>query len=279
MNGIIAYYSGSGNTRLACETVGRTVSTVNWTFHDIADHAAKSAGRVAGTVPDFSRYDIAGFATFTDLWCVSRLMHDFFSHVSPVGGTPAFVLNTFGSMSGKTLPQLAKLASERGFCVLSGHSLHMPESFPGMRAFGLSFDWSPGRRERRRFACFLDRLRGLVGELAEGNMPRAERIGGGPFGWLPPTPRKSMKHFMGKQRVNRERCTRCGECARRCPYGAIRLEPFPRIDHARCFGCWACYNHCPAAAIRARGLRGRFRYPRPNPQVVKKLTAIEDRSR
>ena len=272
MNGLIAYYSGSGNTRLACEAVARGVGEVEWTFHDIAVEAAAHGGRLEEAIPDFLRYDLVGFAAFADLWGVSQLVYDFFSHVPNVDGTPAFVLNTFGSMSARTLPQLAKLARGKGFRVLCGHSLHTPESFPGMRAIGLSFDWSPSRRERRRFARFVECLRGMVGELSEGKMPRAKRIGGGPFGWLPPTPRKSMKHVMGKQQVDESRCTRCGECVRHCPYGAIRMESLPVIDHTRCYGCFACYNHCPVGAISARGFRGWFRYPRPIARLVEKLT-------
>ena len=271
MNGLIAYYSGSGNTRLACETVTRSISQVDWTLHDIAAEAAAHAGRIEETIPDFAQYDLVGFAAFADLWKVSQLVCDFFDHVPQVDGTPAFVLNTFGSMSARTLPQLAKLARGKGFRVLCGHSLHMPESFPGMRAIGLSFDWSPSRREQRKFLRFIDLLHGMAGELAEGRTPKPRHISGGPFGWLPPTPRKSMKHVMGKQRVNQAKCTRCGECARHCPYGAIQMKPSPVIDHRRCYGCCACYNHCPEGAVSARGFKGWFRYPRPIKRVVDKL--------
>ena len=271
MNGLIAYYSGSGNTRLACQTIARGIPEVKWTFHDIAAKSARQGGRIAETIPDFARYDLVGFAAFADLWTVSRLVFDFFDHVPHVDGIPAFVFNTFGSMSVRTLPKLAKLSRSKGFRVLCGHSLHMPESFPGMRAIGLSFDWSPSRRERRRFDRFVEQLRGMVEELSAGKTPPPRHISGGPFGWLPPTPRRTMKHVMGKQKVNRAKCIQCGECMAHCPYGAISLRPFPTIDHARCYGCCACYNHCPSGAISARGFRGWFRYPGPIKRVVEKL--------
>ena len=46
----------------------------------------------------------------------------------------------------------------------------------------------------------------------------------------------------------------CGNCARHCPAGAIRMVPagfgsnhkVPAIDTARCIGCGACEYHCPA---------------------------------
>ncbi len=45
-------------------------------------------------------------------------------------------------------------------------------------------------------------------------------------------------------------CTACGECARRCRYGAVReQEGAYCIDALRCEGCKVCVTFCPAGAI------------------------------
>ena len=51
-------------------------------------------------------------------------------------------------------------------------------------------------------------------------------------------------------------CTRCGECRERCPRGAIRLEPYPRIDRSRCIGCYCCFELCPNDALALQRVRG-----------------------
>ena len=59
---------------------------------------------------------------------------------------------------------------------------------------------------------------------------------------------------------------RCGRCARRCPYDAIRMVPtdpdnpqsvkMPQVDEDRCIGCGACENVCPARPFKAIYVEG-----------------------
>lgn len=56
MKGIICYYSGSGNTKLAMKYLSKKIPNVEFELLDI----------VNSETPDFSNYDVAGFATFTD---------------------------------------------------------------------------------------------------------------------------------------------------------------------------------------------------------------------
>lgn len=74
----------------------------------------------------------------------------------------------------------------------------------------------------------------------------------------------------------RERClsavkgTKCGNCARHCPTGAIlmvSLNPndeksvkIPAVDTERCIGCGACENLCPVSPISAIYVEGHERH-------------------
>lgn len=74
---------------------------------------------------------------------------------------------------------------------------------------------------------------------------------------------KSMIHI-GRARVNFDLCIKetdgvaCGNCARHCPTGAIRMVkvegyrmPMPTVAEEICIGCGACEYLCPARPISA----------------------------
>ncbi len=52
------------------------------------------------------------------------------------------------------------------------------------------------------------------------------------------------------RQVDREICTRCGDCADACPVGAVSLEPFPSWGSA-CILCFNCMRLCPEGAVKA----------------------------
>lgn len=50
-------------------------------------------------------------------------------------------------------------------------------------------------------------------------------------------------------RVDEERCTRCGACARVCPFGAISRNGGVTFHAAECWGCGVCRRACEHEAI------------------------------
>ncbi|MCU0587459.1 MAG: EFR1 family ferrodoxin [Syntrophobacteraceae bacterium] len=63
--------------------------------------------------------------------------------------------------------------------------------------------------------------------------------------------RKSIamaKAFYPALSVMEDRCTQCGECADKCPAGAITLNPHPAFGES-CFLCFRCVRECPEEAI------------------------------
>lgn len=60
------------------------------------------------------------------------------------------------------------------------------------------------------------------------------------------------RYFEGAPVVRESGCNQCGECVRRCPSGAVVLEPGqnqPQIDLGRCLFCTLCGEVCPTGAI------------------------------
>jgi ferredoxin len=56
--------------------------------------------------------------------------------------------------------------------------------------------------------------------------------------------------------LDAEKCTRCGRCAKRCPFGAISASPGEvTIPAEKCWGCGICRSACSEGAITLRDRR------------------------
>lgn len=262
LKGILCYYSGSGNTQLMCEFLAKQLTNAEFELVDM----------VKQPTPDFSKYAVAGFATFTDFGTVSEYVRRFFDSMPAQSHLPAFALVTYGAMPGLALYDLATLAEGKGFRVLNGHGLRMPENYPPMRKRGMTADDAPAPQNLDPFRAFAQRLDRQLAALADGQTPEPEPIKAGLLARLmAKIPIPKGKKDMKEQAVDESKCTACGICAKRCPYGAITLQPKPVFDHQKCFACWACYNHCPEQAIFTPKIGAGFQYAKPNEAVRQKL--------
>ena len=261
MKGIICYYSGSGNTKLACEYIKKKISNADLELYNI----------IRNVIPDFSVYDIVGFATFTDFWGVPQYFHDFFERINSTPGMNAFAFNTYGFISGKTLRQLIQLAKNKQLNVFAGYSLHTPENYPPMRVRNMTFDNAPKPSELKNFDAFISKLDFILGGIAKGKETEKEIKIGLINRILPAFARTQAKKDFGQQDVDKSICTKCGVCAKGCPYEAINLNPYPVFDHSKCFGCWFCYNHCPTKAIFTKKFNGIGHYSKPINTLMDKL--------
>lgn len=241
----ICYYSGSGNTKLACKFIAARLSIPV----DLVDITV-----VPGA--DLAAYDAVGLATFTDFGSIPERFIRYLAGLPDQAAKPAFCLNTYGLMSARTASDFIAAASSARFTVVASHSLRMPESYPPMIARGLGFGNQPSHARMRSFERFVDSLPSSVSSLAAVEVPRLSRL-------MPQRPRTTARDRMGEKRVDAATCTRCGTCERGCPYNAIALTPYPVFDQERCFGCWRCYNRCPSHAISTKRFDGPY-YPRPS---------------
>jgi ferredoxin/flavodoxin len=262
MNGIICYYSGTGNTKLAMEYLNRKIRNMDFELYDITKD----------DIPDFNKYDTVGFATFADYLKPSQLIYDFFDKVRTQVNIPAFVFNTYGGMTGSTLKDLAILAESKGFNVLSGFSLHMPQNYPPMIKKNMSFANAPNSKELSGLNNFIINLENQIKDVLSGIKAEPLKITDGSMISFPQKfPRRESKKIFGMQDVNENLCAECGLCQEVCPYDAIDMLPKPEFDHDKCFGCWACYNHCPEKAIYTKKFKGEYQYKEPARELLEKL--------
>lgn len=262
LKGLICYYSGSGNTRLACQYIQSNIKSVKFDLLNIT----------RGTESDFNNYDVAGFATFTDFLDPPYLFQTFIGKLSRQYDKPAFVFNSYGFINGKTQQTLNKWVTGKGFKVVAGHSLHMPESYPPMIAGGRGNQQAPDEKELKRFKKFVSEMEEVFTLLKDGKEIKRKKTGLGILNiLLPAFPRTRSKKDMGLKYVDAALCDECGICEKLCPYGALKLDPKPVFDMSKCYGCWSCYNHCPHKAIYTKKFRGVGHYPKPIEQLKEKL--------
>jgi ferredoxin/flavodoxin len=262
MKAAIFYYSGTGNTRLACQYLAQRIANIEFDLLNITN--SKRA--------DLTHYDVVGFATATQHMGVPYLFEDFIKNLPSQQNKPAFVLNTYGAMSGRTLKNLAKLVTAGGFNVIAGHSLLTPENYPPFILKGWANEDAPNDEEMENFHQFITDLERRLGTIRTGQLVVPAKINIGFFNSLmrPASPAKSRKK-MGELLVDESNCTECRTCADGCPYGAIALDPKPVFNTNRCHGCWMCFNHCPQQAIFTQKIRGEGHYSQPLPQFVAKM--------
>jgi ferredoxin len=266
LKGVICLYSGSGNTRLACQYIKNSLKSAEFDLFDIT----------SGGTPNFDAYDVAGFATFTDFIDPPYLVKVFIERISPQREKPAFVFNTYGFISGKTQQTLSRWVTAKGFKVITGYSLQMPESYPPMVARGRGNEQATSKKESIKFKSFISGLEDSLLLCSKGEEVRRKKQTFNLLGRvLPRYSRTHARHDMGIKYVDVSLCNECGLCEKLCPYKALKLDPKPVFDESKCYGCWRCYNHCPRKAIYTEKYRGAGHYPGPTASLKKKFEVRE----
>lgn len=249
---LICCFSATGNTKFACEYIKQKL--VN------ADVTIMSIGKEP--VPDFTKFDLIGFATFTD-WLDPHVGMKIFINSLPIyENKPAFIFNTCAGMSGHTQTTMRKWLKNKGFKVVAGFTLNTPESYPPLVVKGHTRENFPQPKNLKKFKEFIKKLISILDQ--EENMLREISISIGLFNRiLPVFSREKSKKNMGKKYVDEKLCNECGICAKACGHNAIVLKPKPVFNESKCQGCWACYNKCPQKAIYADSLKGGGYYTGP----------------
>ena len=226
-----------------------------------------------GFPENIDAFDMVGFAAFTDYGGPSEFFLRYVRGLPEVKKVPSFVVNTYAGFSGHTLKVMKKEVEKKGFDVLAGHSVKMPENYPPSRKRGIKGDDNPDGKEMKKLDGFIRKLNDLSTTVnLEGDI-RKEKVRIGLLNYLyRPASRDKAGRKMGPKKVDESSCIRCGKCADVCVYGAIELDPLPVFEERSCFGCFACYNLCPTGAISTEKFKGDHRYTGPSEKLRRKLS-------
>lgn len=261
----ICFYSGTGNTQLACHYLANRLQ-------------AKQVDLINALDPrpiNLAGYDAVGFATATHFMGLPVFFADFLARLDSHPGKPAFALNTYGAMSGQALKLLAKAVEAKGFRLIGGHSLLLPENYPPFIIKGWANLSAPDDKELAAFNRFIAAINNQLDLLEKGETPPPAKIAIGLLNSLmrPGSQAKAVKEMGGAPMLDEERCNGCGACVDNCPHRAIELDPQPVFNANLCQACWRCFNLCPEQAIYTAKIRGQGHYPRPADELTAKLSA------
>ncbi len=262
MNGLICYYSNTGNTKLGCEYIKKKSNNIDFELHNlINDNMIK-----------WNEYDFFGLATYSDFGGIPKFFINYLNDNVKLENKPAFLFITYGFLPGNTLNHFKNITEKRGFDILTGFSLHTPENYSPNRTKFMKFDNYPKTKHMKKFDKFIKRVNQFVQKInCNKNFEKDEINPGLINSFIPVMKRDKSKEIMGKQYVNKKLCTECGICEEICAYNAINLNPTPVFDHEKCYGCWACYNNCPEKAIYTSKYKGKGQYKNPSRNMINKL--------
>ena len=242
---LILYYSGTGNTKFACEVARLVMEKAG---HEVTMKTYAKAGK-----EPIDGYDLYCFAAPVYEWAPAKNVERFVTSMARLPGKRAFVITSSAGATGQAIPLFARMLEGKGLTLLGNYNLICPDSWGGTRRWSYSQDAeTPTAESVRELAEFTGNMLEAAEELEQGravDLPDYEVKPTGLFfasraSRLAP----SSRFKMGKKKVDTKECTECDVCAKNCPSGAITLDPYPRFG-GQCIACWRCVNTCPADCI------------------------------
>ena len=232
---MIFCFSGTGNSRYVAgriaEALGETVVDLNEKLK-AGDHAPLETGRDVIVV------------TPTYAWRIPRLVSGWLADTELSGAERIWFVMDCGSEIGNAAKYNRRLAAAKGLRDMGTAQIVMPENYIAM------FN-APQAEEARQIVSRaepdVDRAIRCIESRQEFPAPRNnlyDRCMSGPV-----NPAFYALFVKGGPFRVSERCTGCGQCAKRCPLNNITLPNGRPVWGGSCTHCMACICYCPAEAI------------------------------
>ena len=245
---MIAYFSGTGNSRYAARLLARALGDELVEFDPEKSLPRPANGRLVWVFPVYS-------------WGVPPVVEDWINRTD-CEDLDHFAVLTCGDDAGLTDRQWRSLVAKRGGRPCSVFTVIMPNVYVLMKGF----DVDPEYVTRLKLSRIPARIEDIAQHIqsAETGIDDVVR---GRFAWI-----KSKiiypwfkRHAMSPLPFHpTDACTGCGSCARNCPMRNIAMADRQPHWGQNCAMCLRCYHQCPSHAVayaNATNKKGRYLCP------------------
>lgn len=234
------YFSGTGNTYLACETFAEEVKNYGFSVNLICIEKADPA--------NINKDNILGLAFPVVVCFCYPFILKFINALPKVNGTKAFLLATMGGSAWGMEGKLKDILSKKGFTPVAAGTAIMPSNI------FVIFNEEKNKIIR---AQGLRRIRDFASSFAMGD--GVWKNGGlfSSFFYLfyraaTATWKIEFLQKFFRNKLTADKCTKCGRCAALCAVGNITFkEGLPEFG-VKCEYCMRCVSYCPAGAIKSK---------------------------
>ena len=240
MRVITYYFSGTGNTEWACQTLQRDFSNRGVTC--LLRNIEKCKPR---DMKDLKIGDILCFAFPVYAANIPPIMRDFIKRLAeclPVNTVFLYsVLTTFGYADGCGPFQVAKMLKGKRVSLVGYEGLRIASNTPSKHHVIME-------RMKLRLEKAHHKINALATNIATGNI----HIASGPyrFAFFRKLAVRSLVQASSHLTIDKTRCVQCRHCVDNCPTKSITInEDKTSLFANSCTGCMRCFNNCPEGAI------------------------------
>jgi ferredoxin len=242
VNGVIYYFSGTGNTKWAADKFKDKFKDNNIDIDVVSIENIYEK--------NINEYDFFIFGTPVHAEVAPKIFKDFISNLpSSDRKINCLLYCTLGAKKAGALDVMRSTLESKGYRVLVQDYIQMPNNY----FFGFGKEPSESRIKE-----LTERAEKQIQNLVEGFIEGKRSIKSVfpmHIGISKIIGRQFLKLLpkMSNNLTSTSDCIKCGLCLRNCPKGNITFEEGHAIFHSNCMMCVRCIHICPKNGIRYKG--------------------------
>ncbi|MCR1935643.1 EFR1 family ferrodoxin [Clostridium tepidum] len=241
MNGILFYFSGTGNTKWVADKIENKLSKLNNTIHKV--NIENIDDDVLNNIDNYD-FIIIGTPIYAEMG--PKLINDFANSIPKVKKRIKCILySTQGGNTACAVENIHKILHNKGYDVVIKANIKM------INNYYFSIGKKPDKVEienilkdsEKKVEVIIDKF--LKGEKYLEKVSKTRLF----FGKIASKGFNKILPKFSNNLKSTDYCTKCGMCVRNCPKGNIVFENGGVVFHSNCMLCLRCIYICPNNAI------------------------------